>query len=227
MPLGERTAGPGLQISFEARGARVDIRPRVKAFLRESVTKSSGRVRLILDAHASIAFLVGATLDLKSGVPTELVQKGRVGSRTWRADDGTASSGPAFDTIVHDLGSGGSEIAVAVSVSQTTETHTRAYVSAQLPGVGRLVSFVLPGGPGQQNVAGGAHAAALAEQIANELRSLKATDPDATVHIFAACPNSIVFYLGQRHQGIAPCVVYEFDFDRRGSKTYQPSFAID
>jgi hypothetical protein len=93
--------------------------------------------------------------------------------------------------------------------------------------VGRLVSFVLPGGPGQQNVAGGAHAAALAEQIANELRALKATDPDATLHIFAACPNSILFYLGQQHQGIAPCVVYEFDFDRRGSKTYQPSFAID
>jgi SMODS-associated and fused to various effectors sensor domain len=112
-------------------------------------------------------------------------------------------------------------------VSQATETHTRTYVSAQLPGVGRLVSFVLPGGPGQQNVAGGAHAAALAEQIANELRALKATDPDATVHIFAACPNSILFYLGQQHQGIAPCVVYEFDFDRRGSKTYQPSLAID
>ena len=204
---------------------QVNIRPRVEAFLRESVTKSSGRVRLILDAHASIAFLAGATLDLKSGVTTELVQKGRVGSRTWRADD--ASSGPAFETIVHDLASGGSEIAVAVSVSQATETHTRAYVSAQLPGVGRLVSFVLPGGPGQQSVAGGAHAAALAEQIANELRSLKATDPDATVHIFAACPNSILFYLGQQHQGIAPCVVYEFDFDRRGNKTYQPSFVID
>jgi hypothetical protein len=29
------------------------------------------------------------------------------------------------------------------------------------------------------------------------------------------------------HQGIAPCVVYEFDFDRKGNKSYQPSFAID
>ena len=86
----------------------------------------------------------------------------------------------------------GRKIAVAVSVSQATETDTRAYVSAQLPGVGRLVSFVLPAGPGQQNVAGGGHAAALAEQIANELRALKVTDPDATVHIFAACPNSIL-----------------------------------
>lgn len=95
------------------------------------------------------------------------------------------------------------------------------------PEWGRLVSFVLSSRPGQQNVAGGAHAAALAEQTANELRSLKTTDPDATVHVFAACPNAILFLLGQQHQAIAPCVVYEFDFDRRGTKTYQPSFLVD
>ena len=52
-------------------------------------------------------------------------------------------------------------------------------------------------------------------------------DPDAVVHIFAACPNALLFFLGQSHQGIAPCIVYEFDFDRRMHKTYQPSFVID
>jgi SMODS-associated and fused to various effectors sensor domain len=50
---------------------------------------------------------------------------------------------------------------------------------------------------------------------------------DAMAHIFAACPNSLLFFLGQQHQGIAPCIVYEFDFDRRGNKTYQPSFVMD
>ena len=74
-------------------------------------------------------------------------------------------------------------------------------------------------GLGQQSVAGGEHTAALAEQLSNHLRSLKAHDPDAVVHIFAACPNSFLFFLGQHHQSIAPCIVYEFDFDRRGSKT--------
>ena len=85
----------------------------------------------------------------------------------------------------------------------------------------------MPTGPGQQNVAGGEHAAALAEQVSNHLRTVKADDPDAVVHIFAACPNSLLFFLGQHHQGIAPCIVYEFDFDRRAHKTYQPSFVID
>ncbi len=83
----------------------------------------------------------------------------------------------------------------------------------------------LPDGAGHQKVAGGAHAAALAEQIAAVLRHEKETDPDTAVHIFAAAPNSLLFYLGQHHQGIAPCVVYEFDFDRHGNKSYHPSFA--
>jgi hypothetical protein len=66
-----------------------DIRPKVEAFLRDKMNKSAN-LQIILDAHASIAFLAGAVLDLKSGVHTQLVQKGCVGARTWRADDGTA-----------------------------------------------------------------------------------------------------------------------------------------
>lgn len=66
----------------------------------------------------------------------------------------------------------------------------------------------------------------MAEQVSNVIRGLKVDNPDAVVHVFAACPNSFLFYLGQNHQGIGPVVVYEFDFDRQGNKTYQPSFEI-
>ena len=121
----------------------------------------------------------------------------------------------------------GTDIAVAIGISQSVDVQTRAYISKELLAVGTLISFAPPTGPGQQAIAGGGHAAALAEHIANEVRALKADDPDRTVHIFAACPNSLLFYLGQQHRGIAPCIVYEFDFDRAGNKSYQPSFIID
>ncbi|WCK21744.1 SAVED domain-containing protein [Agrobacterium tumefaciens] len=202
-----------------------DIRPRVETFLRAAVLKSA-KLRLILDAHASIAFLAGAVLDLKSGVETQLVQKGRVGARTWRADDGSAAKGARFNITTETIGTG-RDIAVAISVSQSATTQAKAYTTAQLPNAGNLVSFALPTGPGQQSVAGGEHAAALAEQVSNHLRSIRADDLDAIVHVFAACPNSLLFFLGQHHQGIAPCIVYEFDFDRKSHKTYQPSFVID
>ena len=204
---------------------QTDIRPRVEGFLLAAV-KRSAQLRLVLDAHASIAFLAGSVLDLKSGVEVDLVQKGRVGSRTWRASDGTQGAGAAFTVTERHVGLG-AQIALAISVSQSTEAQTLAYVKARLPAVGKIVQFSLPAGPGGQTVAGGGHAAALAEQVSNAVRALKVNDPDALAHIFAACPNALMFFLGQQHRAMAPCIVYEFDFDRRGDKTYQPSFIID
>jgi hypothetical protein len=209
----------------DGRDWQRDIRPKVEAFLRAAVKKSA-KLRLIMDAHASIAFLAGAVLDLKSAVQTQLMQKGRVGARIWRADDGTAATGERFNIVEEIMGSG-RDLAVAISVAQPATAQARAYVAAQLRDVGRLVAFNLPTGPGQQSVVGGEHAAALAEQISNHLRDMTADDPDAMVHIFAAAPNSLLYFLGQHHQAIAPCIVYEFDFDRKAHKTYQPSFVIE
>lgn len=200
-----------------------DIRPKVEQFLR-SVAQRSQSLRLIMDAHASIAFIAGAVLDLKSGIGIELVQKGRAGTRVWRSDD--RSTGAAFNVINRPLGSG-REIAVGIGVSRAVDADVLPYISSRLPNVGKYLSFSLPSGPNQQIVAGGEHASALADQVANVIRDIKATDVDAVVHIFAACPNTLLFLLGQHHRGIAPCIVYEFDFDRRGNKTYQPSFVID
>lgn len=199
-----------------------DIRPRVEEFLREAAGRYAD-IRLILDAHASIAFLAGAVLDLKSGTHTELVQKGRVGVSAWRADDG--STGERLDAHHHDLGKG-RDIALAIALNQPVESHVRQYLSAQVPDVGCLVTFTPTAGPGQQTVAGGQHAAMLAEQVSNVVREMKVDDPDAVVHVFAAAPNSVLFFLGQHHQSIAPTVVYEFDFDRQGNMTYHPSFEI-
>ncbi len=200
-----------------------DIRPQVEEFLRSKVVRSP-MLRLILDAHASVAFIAGAVLDVKSGVSIELVQKGRVGSRVWRADDGSEHGAPTFDVAEHKLGDG-PDIAVAISVAQSAEAAARAYCETSLPKVGRLLVFAL--GPSQRVVLGGGHAAALAESVANRLRSIKGNDMDAVAHVFAAAPNALLFYLGQQHQAISPCIVYEYDFDRRGNKSYQPSMVMD
>lgn len=209
----------------EGREWQRDIRPKVERFLGTAVKKRA-KLRLILDAHASIAFLAGAVLHLKSGVETQLVQKGRVGTRTWRVDDDSAATGGRFGIEEEQLGAG-RNIAVGISVSQPTTSQVRAYVAAELPRVGKFISCAMPAGPGHQSVAGGQHAAALAEQISNHVRAVKGNDPDAMVHLFAAAPNSLLFYLGQNHQAMAPCIVYEFDFDRQAHRTYQPSFTID
>lgn len=56
---------------------------------------------------------------------------------------------------------------------------------------------------------------------------LSVLDPDALVHMFTACLNSVLFFMDQHHQGITTCVIHEFDFDRQDNKSYQPSFVIE
>ena len=209
----------------DGRDWQRDIRPQVEGFLHNIVSKSP-RIRLILDAHASIAFLSGTTLNVKSAVEVQLVQKGRVGAKVWCADDGTGDGTPQFSVMQHKMGSG-KDIVVAVSVAQPVESQVREYVTRCLPSSGQLLTFSFSDGTGHQKVSGGGHAATLAEQVANIVRQTKQDDLDTMVHIFAAVPNSLMFYLGQHHQSIAPCIVYEFDFDRQGNKTYHPSFIID
>lgn len=203
-----------------------DIRPEVEAFLRETI-KRHPKIQLILDAHASIALLAGAVYDLKSGVAIELVQKGMRGPRVWTADDGTSKDAPRLTIQNETIKPEGEDVAVCISIARNTRDQALAYCGANLPSVGTLMHFAFPEGPGQRAVLGGEHAAALADQIANAVREACVANIDATVHIFAACPNSLLFYLGQQHQSIAPFLVYEFDFDRKGDRTYQPSFLID
>lgn len=200
-----------------------DIKPKVTLFLKEALKKTS-QIRLILDAHASIAFLSGTVLNTKTGVKVDLVQKGRVGTYSWSVTD-NKNSDVKFEFEEEDLGSG-NEIAVAINVSQNVTPAVKKYMELNLLQVGTLASFNLPAGPSQQSVAGGAHAAMLAEQLSNLIRQLK-NGSDAIVHIFSACPNSLLFFLGQQFQGISPCVIYEFDFDRERNKTYHPSFIMD
>lgn len=203
---------------------QADIRPQVENFLRQAVLRSP-KLRLTLDAHASIAFLAGSVLDLKSGISVELVQKGRVGAKTWRADDGSGAAGSPF-VISADALSSGQELAVVINIAQDATPQATAYVQENLQSIGRIVSFTPTGGPGPRSVAGGEHAANLADQIAIKIRALKAQDSDAVVHIFAACPNTLLFFLGQQFTAIAPCILYEFDFDRAGNRSYQPAFAF-
>ncbi len=200
-----------------------DIAPRVRQFLKDCAAKSP-KLRLSCDAHASIAFLAGSILDFKSGTEVQLVQKGRVGNRIWTSDEG--ADGPSLVAASRSIGSG-LEIAVAINATHSVEGQVQSYVSANLPGVGPLLTFTPGAGQSQQSIAGGRHAAKLAESIAQAIGEARGIDRETRVHIFAACPNSLLYFLGQHHRVVSPCLVYEFDFDRQGNKSYQPSFIMD
>ena len=203
-------------------GWQQDVRPRVERFLEAAAQRGPG-MRLSVEAHASIAFLAGSLLGPKSGCDVTLVQKGRVGARDWRADD--ELDGLEFDVSASVVGRG-PDLLVAIGATHDVRPAAEAYARKRRLRTGRLLDFRPAAGPGGSALAGGAHAARLADQVTRKIRAAR-SNLDAVVHLFAACPNALMYFLGQQNRGIAPIIVYEYDFDRRGGKSYQPSFLID
>ena len=194
---------------------------KVAGFLTDRAG-SLGNVRLILDAHASLAFAAGRVLHLKSGVRLELVQNGRKGSEIWHATDGSHINAPCFQTSIEHLGEG-SRLALAVGVARSTTNAVKRYLkSASLP-VSNLLVCELPAGPDQSGVRGGEHAAVLSDQIAALVRNMCSTGEIKAVDLFVAAPNAFSFYLGQQAQAIGPHQMYEFDFDGSRGSSYTPS----
>jgi len=197
------------------------IDQQVRAFLGEKA-KSVQAMRLTLDAHASIAFVSGRVLHLKSGVRPELVQNGRKGPEIWHAEDGSNVGSAKFEFESKILGPG-RDLAVSINVSRSTFDDVKSYVSTNRVPVGTLLNCTLPAGPDQSGVSGGQHAAVLTDQIAERIRKLRAIMNIETVHLFVSAPNSFVFYLGQQAQAIGQHQMYEFDFDGAQGATYIPS----
>lgn len=195
------------------------IMPEIKKFI-ERVRQTTKDIRLHLDTHATVAFLVGTLLGTKSGTGVEVMQKGRRGTSLWRSDDELI--GPPLKLTTQDVGSG-KDVAVAISLARDTLTDVDNYVCASLGEVGKILHFQAADGVGQNSVAGGTHAAAMTDQVSDALVALRLRG-DARAHIFTSAPNAFSFFLGQHRDAVGPVTVYEFDFT--GSKTYHPSFRI-
>jgi hypothetical protein len=207
-------------------GWRLAIQPKVIDFLTAE-TKDTRSVHLTFDAHASIAYLAGMVLHAKRGINVELAQRTRVGgSQRWRASDAIPSDAP--DLTVQDLSvaGGGHDIALAIGISNPVLAAVQQFIAKSVPSIGRILVFEPHGGPSQNAVRSGGHAVRLAETIVNAYRAGKTPETGA-VHVFASCPNALLFYLGQQARGLGASRMYEYDFDQQRHKTYQLSLSID
>ncbi len=194
---------------------------QVREFLGQKA-KSMKAMRLTLDAHASIAFISGKVLHLKSGIRPELVQNGRKGPEIWHAEDGSNDAASGFEFATERIGPG-KDLAVAISLARPTVDDVKSYVSKSGTSVGMILICALPAGSDQAGVLGGQHAAALSDQIAASIRDLRSKSDIETAHLFVSGPNSFVFHLGQQAQAIGKHQMYEFDFDGDQGATYFPS----
>lgn len=201
--------------------------PQLQKFLLE-VARTDSRLRLAVDAHTTLAFVAGSVLDAKSGRTVELEQ--RAPSRVvWAPDDREpTSSWAAWNVDDVALADGDGDIALAVGITHDVEPKVRQFVASQLPSVHSLLVFKPAGGPSPSAIACGAHANALAEELAARLKARRdsAGGKRARVHLFIAGPNGFSFYLGRHVRSLKPLTLYEFDFEGQRDGSYVASLSV-
>ena len=196
------------------------VYPELSNFVLDTA-RGSDCLRLILDAHASLAFATGAILNVKSGKQVEIEQRFG-GRRFWSIGDQTLNEAwPPFEFKKEVIDEHAGDIALAVGITHDIGTAVRAYAKSSVPKIGSILHCHPRGGASQQAVVCGQHAWMLAESAVQELHRVRGQGAGrGRIHLFVAGPNSFTFFLGQHQQVLGPVSSYEWDFDRQRSGGY-------
>ena len=217
---------------FDGRYIRCDadwqnkIIPELTAFLTIHARRSDN-LRLMVDAHVSIAFAVGSILNVKSGKSVEIEQRTN-GRQYWSRDDTPVDNSWAKVTFDEEnLGSAGEDIAVSIALTHDIGTAVSSFVrKSQLP-VKKILYCKPETGPSQRVLASGAHAFLIAETVAQKLyTTIQGRSDRNRVHIFIAGPNGFAFFLGQHQKTIGPCSIYEWDFEGQRGGGYSLGISL-
>ena len=200
--------------------------PNLRDFLRDAASTTDS-LCLVLDTHVSLAFAAGAVVNVKSGKHIQIEQRAD-GRRLWSMDD--AHPNPVWPKLTPEneiIDGGRDEIAIAIGLTHDVSGDVSAFVTQNLPHVGRIIHCRPESGPSQRSVQCGRHAWMLAEAAVQYLQAVRQQGTrGALVHIFIAGPNGFVFFLGQHQQAIGPAALYEWDFDRQRGGGYSISLTV-
>lgn len=206
---------------------QTQIVPALTGFL-QAAAREADHLRVMLDAHASLAFAAGSILNVKSGKRIEIEQR-TGGRRFWSAEDAMPESGwpqLSFEEKVHDSQRG--DVALAIGLTHDNAEGVRAFIAAHRPEIGRTLYCRPEGGNSQISVRCGRHAWMLAESVVQQVRRMRDSgELRGRVHIFVAGPNGFTFFLGQQQKAMGAVALYEWDFEGRRGRTYMPSVMLD
>lgn len=206
-----------------------EVFPRLREFL-DLETRGPRPVELMCAAHMTVGYAAGWLLQAKTGLDVAVLQPTEgEGIRKWSADDGTEPPpGEPLWSQEEPIATawGGPDVAVALGPTRSIREQVLAYLDERKLPVGRLLEAELGGGTGQTKVAGGAHAKALAQSLAHRITDVP-REPGSTLHLFAAAPLALVFFLGQLGRPFGRTVVYEYAFEASDSYArYRPSLVL-
>ncbi len=184
-------------------------------------------VLLHLDCHISTAFAMGYLMDQKTGVFVSVVQKVFNGNRIIYSPSYTLTSldGPLW-TINQEKINNENEIAISISISRDVNDDVTSYINSNLPSVSNHINFAINPSPGITSIIDGDHVVNCVDELINFLETNFKGNPNRIIHLFISSPNVFAFYLGRHSKVLGKIVLYEFDFEKLKSGTYEPSIQL-
>jgi len=204
-----------------------DIYPKLREFLISN-TNNEHAYKVILDAHASIAFAVGHILDSKSGINVFPIQKTAMnGTELWDVKLSSKKSYSNWSISHEKFRENQFDTALILNVTRPIYNDVIEYIKENNLSIGRIINCT-PNEVGATNfsIENGNHAATLANSIYSAITQRSSVERRATLHIFAAAPNAFMFFLGQISRGFGKCILYEYDFEQRDSCSYSKSISF-
>ncbi|MFO0554582.1 MAG: SAVED domain-containing protein [Polyangiaceae bacterium] len=179
---------------------------------------------IALECHGSLALLAGWELSRNSGVRTAPLQKPTLD--VWRPTENPTAGQPWATPQTIEMNPTADDVAICLSVTHDARADVERYLSsADAPPVRRLVVLSPEGGPSPQSIKGADHAYQLATALPALLTSARPTRA-ARTHIFFACPNALMFFIGQQREALGRLALYEFDFGIELDGSYRLSFYV-
>lgn len=198
--------------------------PRLKSFL-QAAAKGNQHLRLILDAHVTLAFASGSILNIKSGRNVEIEQR-TLDRNVWHSSDLPQDpSWPTWEFELEKLNDAAGNMAVAVCLTHDVVFNVKAHLTVSSPQISSFLIARPTCGAGARSITCGQHAFDLAQSLAQQINQ-KRGGPSSSLHFFIAAPNAFTFFLGQRQPGLGQITIYEYDFEGANGGGYRPSISL-
>lgn len=204
-----------------------DIYEVMKKFLLTN-TNNKDAYKIYLDTHISLAFAAGRVLDSKSGINVFPMQKSATnGIELWDVKLSSQRNNSNWDISHEIFDESQLDSVLILNVTHPIYNDVVRYIKEKNLSVRRIINCT-PNKVGATNfsIEDGNHAADLANSVCSAIAERPIEERRATLHIFASAPSAFMFFLGQNSRGFGKCVLYEYDYEQRGSCSYSKSISF-
>lgn len=218
-----------LEDCFDSRFLKDDytwedtIYPMIKDFLSTNC-QGDKEYSIQIEANPTIAFLAGRTLDIKTAKDIAPVQRTDNGIIKWNKTDSDIQY-PQTICTSKILDDEKKDVAVVIGISREILNDVEEFLVLEKEKIGRIIDIRLET-TDSANVIDGMHAWLIANQIKNEIDKRMLKEKQGILHLFFACPNSIVFLLGRYSLPFGKMQLYEYDFNKQRTCTYYSTMTL-